>query len=171
MGSAGSESVLWAVQAKQEIRDVLSRYCRGLDRMDKDMAYAVFHPDSTARYIDIYDGTGPGFIDWVWGAHAVMARHSHQITNVLTEVDGDSAVSEAYVTVALWTLPDGEGRQMEIVGRGRYLDRWRHEAGRWAIADRVFVTDLQTVHAVEGAASSAESRRDREDPSFPLFAG
>ena len=112
---------------KQAIRDVLSRYCRGLDRMDTEMAKAVWYPEGTALYEGIYEGTGHGFIDWVWQAHAAMERHSHQITNVLIELDeagtGQAAstevtrkaTSEAYVTVVLWTQPDGEGRQKELV--------------------------------------------------------
>ena len=39
--------------AKQEIRDVLSRYCRGLDRMDKEMAYSVWHEGGTELYYDM----------------------------------------------------------------------------------------------------------------------
>lgn len=36
--------------AKQEVRDVLSRYCRGLDRMDKEMTYSVWH-GALLRYV------------------------------------------------------------------------------------------------------------------------
>ena len=117
--------------AKQAIRDALSRYCRGLDRMDREMAEDVWHADGTADYLGIFEGTGHGFIEWVWEAHAAMDRHSHQITNVLVELDegGERATSEAYVTVTLWTLPDENGVQNEIVGRGRYLDRWSKRAG------------------------------------------
>ena len=109
---------------KQTVCDVPSRYCHGLDRMDKAMAYGVFHADAKAHYFDIYEGTGRGFIDWVWEAHSGMDRHSNQINNVLIEVGGDIAISEAYVTVALWTLANKQGVQTEIIGRDRYLNRW-----------------------------------------------
>jgi hypothetical protein len=42
------EVAMARVIARQAIRDVLSRYCRGLDRMDKAMAYSVFHADASA---------------------------------------------------------------------------------------------------------------------------
>ena len=87
-----SDALVQALLDKQSIRDVLSRYCRGLDRMDKQMAYAVWHPDGTAFYDGIFEGTGHGFVDWVWQAHAAMERHSHQITNVLIELDGEPPV-------------------------------------------------------------------------------
>lgn len=152
--------------AKQEIRDVLSRYCRGLDRMDKEMAYSVWHEGGTALYYDMYEGTGHGFVDWVWQSHEAMQCHSHQITNVLTEVDGDSAASEAYVTVVLWTLPDVEGKQMEIVGRGRYLDRWSKKGDVWAIDHREHVLDMHTVFELNKGEISKQSSRDLNDVSF-----
>ncbi|MBB84987.1 MAG: hypothetical protein CL931_14360 [Deltaproteobacteria bacterium] len=154
--------------AKQAIRDVLSCYCRGLDRMDREMADAVFWEGATADYLGIYEGTGHGFVEWVWGSHSNMERHSHQITNVLIELgeDGASATSEAYVTVVLWTLPDGDGKQLELVGRGRYLDRWEKRDGRWAIADRVHVLDMSSQAPLGRADISEESRRDERDPSF-----
>ena len=164
-----SDDPLRALLDRQAIRDVLSRYCRGLDRMDKEMAYAVWHPDGTAFYDGIFEGTGHGFVDWVWEAHAQMERHSHQITNVLIELDGDRATSEAYVTVALWTLPDAEGRQQELVGRGRYLDRWERREGSWAIAHRIHLLDLSSSFPLGHAEVSDGSRRDSADLSFEFI--
>ena len=155
---------------KQALRDVLSRYCRGLDRMDKEMAYAVWHDDGTAFYDGIFEGTGHGFIDWVWEAHAAMERHSHQITNLLCEIDGDRATSESYVTVALWTRPDQHGMQHELVGRGRYLDRWSRRDGRWAIDHRIHLLDQSSSTPLNRADVSAGSTRDTEDLSFDFIA-
>ena len=158
--------------AKQAIRDVLSCYCRGLDRMDREMADAVFFEEATADYLGIYEGTGHGFIEWVWGAHAGMERHSHQITNVLIDLgdDGVTASSEAYVTVVLWTLPDADGHQMELVGRGRYLDRWERRDDRWAITHRVHVLDMSSQYPLSRGDVPEESRRDEKDPSFEFVA-
>lgn len=155
------------LNAKAAIRDVLSRYCRGLDRMDKPMAYAVFAEEASANYYGIYEGTGHGFIDWVWGAHLTMATHSHQITNVLIEVDGDRAVSEAYVTVVLQQeRPTGP---VELQARGRYLDRWEQRQGRWQIVAREHVIDAQSETALQAIGKSAESRRDTSDISYNFF--
>lgn len=151
------------------IREVLARYCRALDRMDKPAAYAVWHEDGTALYHGIYEGSGRGFVDWVWTAHAGMERHSHQLAQSLVTLAGDRATSETYVTVALWTLPGDDGTQREIVGRGRYLDRWSRRDGCWAIDHREHVLDMQTVTTLQRAEVSAVSRRDRNDPSFAYF--
>lgn len=166
-----SEAALQQLVDRGAIRDALSRYCRGLDRMDKEMADRVWWEGGTAHYDGIFEGTGQGFIEWVWEAHAAMERHSHQITNVLIEFDDDGvhARSEAYVTVTLWTLPDAEGRQTEIVGRGRYLDRWSKRDGRWAIEHRIHLLDQSTMIPLERGDISAGSKRDATDPSFEFI--
>ena len=167
-----TDADLAALLARREIRDQLSRYCRALDRMDKPLAYAVWHEDGTASYLGMYEGTGRGFVDWVWKQHEPMQCHSHQITNVLAQVEGDAARSEAYVTVVLWLAPDAEGARMEIVVRGRYLDRWSRRDGRWAIDHRVHVVDTHTQRRLApGEHGPSQSARDASDPSFALFDG
>ena len=156
------------VADKIAITEVLHRYCRGLDRMDKAMARAVFAEDAAACYYGIYEGTGHGFIDWVWQAHAAMQRHSHQISNVLIELQGDRASSEACVTVVLW-LDSPQGMR-EIVCRGRYLDQWEKRAGHWLIVKRQHILDTQSTNGIPDAdAPNPESARDESDPSFHLF--
>jgi hypothetical protein len=159
---------------KQDIRDALSRYCRAMDRRDEPLAAGVWHVEGTADYGDIFRGTGAEFATWVTETHGGFDRHSHQITNVLVEVGstGDAAVSEAYVTVALWTAPDANGGVTQILSRGRYLDKWERR-GRWGIVDRHYVEDyttMQQLTAAEVAPASPDSRRDHDDPSYFLFA-
>ena len=103
-----------------------------MDRRDEPLAAGVWHVEGTADYGDIFRGTGAEFATWVTEVHAGFERHSHQITNVLVEVGstGDEAVSEAYVTVVLWTAPDADGGVTQISSRGRYLDKWERR-GRW----------------------------------------
>ena len=165
-----SESKIEELIARQEIHTVLCNYCRGLDRMDKELAISVWHEDGTALYHDLYEGTGRGFVDWVWEAHAAMERHSHQIANSIIIVRGDSAKSETYVTVALWTKPDHEGRQQEIISRGRYLDQWSKRNGKWAIDHREHILDMQTLHDLNRSYVNKVSTRDNSDPSFRLIA-
>lgn len=164
-----SASQIEVLVAKEEIRNALCKYCRGLDRMDKEMAYSVWHDDGTALYHGIYEGTGYGFIDWVWEAHAATERHSHQLANSLIDIDGNRARSETYVTVALWTNPDEYGNQKEIIGKGRYLDRWSKRNGRWAIDHREYVYDMETVNDLNRGNVNEVSQRDTTDPSFTLL--
>ena len=160
---------LQELASKQAIRDTLSHYCRGLDRMDKAMACSVWHDDGTAHYIDMFEGSGHGFVDWVWQAHEGMERHSHQMSNVLIEVEDNTAVSEAYVTVVLWTNPDNNGQQQEIIGRSRYLDRWSLRDQRWAIDHRTHVLDMQTIQPLTRGEVNKQSSRDLDDVSYSLL--
>lgn len=155
--------------AKSEIYSVLCNYCRGLDRMDKSLAYSVWHQDGTALYDDTFDGSGHGFIDWVWESHATVERHAHQLAQSLIRVSGDTASSESYVTVVLWTKPNENGKQLEVMSRGRYLDQWSLRNGVWAIDHRRHLTDMQTITKIARGQLSAASTRDSSDPSFELL--
>ena len=86
-----------------------------------------------------FEGTGAGFLDWVWPVHETFERTSHQVTNILIEVDGDRATSETYVTVCL------RGAEADIVGRGRYHDTWSRRDGRWGVDVRRYRDDIQQV--------------------------
>lgn len=169
------DSQLARLVATQAITEVLHRYARGLDRMDRAMAESVWHPGGTADYGPMYRGTGAGFVEWVWTAHAGFARHSHAIGNVLVEVDLESAtaVSESYVSVWLRTAPR-HGQVTDVEGRGRYVDRWSCRDGVWAIEHRRYVDDLQriTTHAADATndGTTATGRRDGTDPSYEVFA-
>jgi hypothetical protein len=161
------------LSAKQSITEVIYRYCRALDRMDRDLALTIWHADGTADYgPTMYQGTGAGFVDWVWPAHESMLGHSHQIGNVLIEVDGDRAGSESYVTATLWGAFEPDVLTT-IVSRGRYVDTWSRRDGVWAIDHRRFAEDLTVTTAVPGGAPPAPeaspARRDRADPSYAVL--
>jgi SnoaL-like domain len=159
--------------ARQSIAEGLYRYCRSLDRMDRALYETVFQPGARLEYADYFEGTAEEFREWVWAAHAGMQSHSHQITNVLAEVDASAgrASSEAYVTVCLRTHPDAAGSATDIVDRGRYLDRWERDgSGEWRIRARRYVSDVQQV-APAGSAPPVTAVRDRTDPSYAVLDG
>ena len=159
------------VVVKQSIAEGLYRYCRSLDRMDRELYATVFESGAELDYGEHFVGTAEQFCDWVWAAHDGMQAHSHQITNILVEAanEGGTAVSEAYVTVCLRTNVDDAGRSFDVVDRGRYLDRWtRQTDGSWRIASRRYRSDIH--HASDASTSpQVTARRDRSDPSYKLF--
>lgn len=154
-----------AAGAEHAITRVLHRYCRAMDRIDAELGYTVWHPAGLADYGPVFDGTGRGFIDWVCSFHRTLDAHSHQIANALIDVDGDVAVSETYVTVAL--LATVEERRVVTTGRGRYLDEWSHRDGRWAIDRRRYVHDFSVKQVVD--VNPGWGRRDAADPSYALL--
>jgi hypothetical protein len=161
-----------ALADRQAITEVLYRYCRAMDRMDHVLASSVWHPGGTADYGPIFEGTGQGFADWVMVTHAGLDRHSHQLSNVIIELSGDAAASEAYVTATLRGKPDENGDVLEITSKGRYLDRWSRRAAGWAIDHRIFVDDFtatRVLTAAEAGEPPSTGTRDTDDPSYALF--
>lgn len=154
---------------RQAITDQIYRYCRAMDRIDHELGYSVWHDDGTADYGEaVFVGTGRGFVDHVCEQHAQLLVHSHQVTNVVIELDGDHAASEAYVTARLRMERGGKLLQMEVLSR--YLDRWSKRNGRWAIDHRQTVMDMDEVREVV-PMKSLEVRRDRTDPSYEFLKG
>ncbi len=165
-------AVIAELAAKQAITEQLHSYSRGLDRMDRALAERVWHPDGTADYGLGYRGSAAGFLDFVWEFHAGYNAHSHLVSNILIDVDAESATSETYVAVWLQTVPV-DGKVTDQQHRGRYLDRWSRREGRWAIDHRIYVADIlyEVQHdAVPDTEYSAPSgRRDRQDLSYPTL--
>jgi hypothetical protein len=154
-----------ALADERAIRGVLYRYCRGVDRMDLALTRSCWHADGSADYRGMFSGGADALLDWMWKLHARLETHSHQITNLLVEVAGERAASEAYVTVAL----RAPGR--DILTRGRYVDRWSRRGGRWAIDHRIYLSDWMTYLPVPAEPTSPPGgRRDGDDASYAAFA-
>lgn len=157
-----------------EISRRIYMYCRAVDRLDRKVGYSVWHEDGTADYgDDLYVGSGHGFIDWVCEQHSKMSAHSHQVTNLLIEVNEDQAVSEAYVIATLQAAaeisPSGETRVRHMTFYGRYLDRWSRRGGAWRIDHRVFAIDLDNTQYADPPMFKIRGRRDLGDVSYQLF--
>ena len=162
------QQLLDELVAKDEIREQIYNYSRGLDRMDMELAKQVWHPDGTTNILGVFEGTGEGWIDWLWDTHDPFVGHSHQMSNILLEVDGDTAVSETYMTATLRAEPTENSANMTMV-RGRYADRWSKRDGRWAIDHRLYTLDFTTGISSTGTNQSVPSRRDRTDPSYQVY--
>jgi hypothetical protein len=154
---------------KQQITELLYRYCRAVDRIDRELGYSVWHDDAVADYGSIYQGSGRGVTDFICDSHKHGVVHSHQITNVIIELAGDTARSEAYITSGM-ILMRGE-QPYQITTRGRYLDRWSRRAGRWGIEKRYFAGDINETRPVTLASIVPRFTLDRSDPSYALFDG
>jgi hypothetical protein len=151
------------------ITDKIYRYCRSVDRLDVAVGHSVFHPDSHADFGASYVGTGRGWIDFICQEHRKFLHHSHQVTNIVIEVDGDRAGSEAYVTATL-RARDGDA----IVQRqfwARYVDAWSKRDGEWAIDTRECVIDFDQTSTITPIAEHKRAQRDRSDPSYSVLKG
>jgi hypothetical protein len=151
---------------KMAIQEQIRSYCRAVDRLDVSLGHAVFHEDSHADYgAAYYQGPGRGVIDLICQHHLGLLSHSHQVTNVLIEVDGDRAGSESYVYGTM-RRDLGGGKLGQIGVWARYLDAWEKRAGRWAIARRMVIYDHEEMREVTPMGQEIRSTRDAADPSY-----
>jgi hypothetical protein len=125
--------------AKQAIAEVLYRYCHAVDRIDPDLGAMIWHDDGLALYEGIFEGTGREFIEFVFDQHRDCDATSHQLTNMLIEVDGEKATSQSYVTACI------RASGVDVIVRGRYVDSWSQRRGIWRIDERKFTSDLMQI--------------------------
>jgi ketosteroid isomerase-like protein len=167
-----TEQIRTAVD-RDEIRDLLARYCRAADRCDAELLAALYHPDATEDHSGAV-ATAEEF------RAAVMPRlrdswdrTQHVLGGSLIEVDGDVARSETYFVAYHLRRPDDLGRvEMWELG-ARYVDRFERRDGRWRIAHRVLVRDWEDVREIREVRSRTftEQRRDRSDPCYQAAGG
>jgi hypothetical protein len=174
---------------KQEIYDLLMRYCRGVDRRDGDLIASCYHPDSVDdRRVSV---SGPEIADGIARSDpARMPMSMHFIGNVSIDVQGDTAYSEAYC-VAYLTLPSKDG--IVDLGAGvttsepaaakhyyralglRYLDRLERRDGEWKIAHRICIDDWHRLEPVPdpelGSPHGRRGERSTSDISYAFLAG
>lgn len=155
------------VADRQAITDLIYRYCRSMDRIDPELGYTIWHEDGTADYGDVYQGTGRGFIDFVCATHRQTLTHSHQISNIILQIDGDRAGSESYVTANLRVMRDE--KLLQITAWSRYIDTWSRREGRWGIDRRVAIIDFDEMREVQAMHRDSRGRRDRDDPSYAVL--
>jgi hypothetical protein len=162
------ETILGALADRQAITDQIYRYCRAMDRMDHALGYSIWHEAGTADYGEgNYIGSGRGFVDHVNLQHAGLLAHSHQVSNILIQLEGEIAGSEAYVTATL-QMKRGDKRVRMLV-LSRYVDRWSKRKGRWAIDHRIALMDLGEVVEVTPMTLHKTGSRDSADPSYGVL--
>jgi hypothetical protein len=160
---------LEAMLDRSEILDCIHRYCRGMDRLDRDLARSAYHDDAIDDHV-AYSGPVDGFLDWAFAYHDSQIRHQHYVTNHSVEVDGDLAHAETYY-LFVGTVRD-DAAPLTVTG-GRYIDRFERRDGRWAIAARTCLVEWMTeapsllgAPAREFAAAFATIARDPSDASY-----
>jgi hypothetical protein len=149
------------------ITDKIYRYCRSVDRLDIPVGHSVFHEDSVADFGASYVGTGRGWIDFICEEHKKFLYHSHQVTNVIIELSGDTAGSESYVYASLQRQDGDKVVQHEFWAR--YVDKWSKRGDDWAIDRRDCVVDYGVIREVTPLPGNPSSRRDRDDPSYGVL--
>ena len=118
--TADMEAAIRTLRDRQEIADLLARYCRGIDRLDTELIASVYHPDATDNH-GIYKGNVKGFVEFIPTVLRQFSKTMHFLGNSLVEIDGDRAWAETYcMTHSRIDRPDGT--QADRSGGVRYVD-------------------------------------------------
>src|SRR5437588_12670043 len=87
---------LQALLDKQEIAELLTRYLRSVDRGDVATLRSCYLPGATEDHGGLFAGPAQDYIDGiVAGLTHPRSRTSHHMTNLPTDVDGDTATAHA----------------------------------------------------------------------------
>jgi hypothetical protein len=131
------EDRLRVLEDQQAIRDVLSRYARGVDRCDLDLLKSAYHRDGYDDH-GFFKGNAWEFADFLLATRAAdLDFSSHAISNVSIELRGDEADVESYHLA----FQRRAGQDEIQLFAGRYLDLFQRRDGAWAIFRRTVVYD------------------------------
>jgi SnoaL-like domain len=127
--------------AKEEIRQAMARYSRGIDRRDEKLVRSAYHEDSVDDHGLGFGGSGYDIAAGTQAFPPEWKMTTHFLGQHLIEVDGDRASSEVYFeSHQIIQAPDNVEWDWEV--GGRYLDHWeRRGEGEFLITKRVVVYD------------------------------
>jgi SnoaL-like domain len=124
---------------REAIRECLYRYSRGVDRLDADMLRSAYWPDAIDTHLE-FKGNVEQFIAWAFPIMQGMDQTMHMIGNILITIRGSRADVESYFHgYHRITMPND--RKVDVIGSGRYLDRFERRGDEWRIAERLVMTD------------------------------
>jgi len=124
---------------ERDIRNVVLTYCRGVDRMDRELVRSCYHDDATEVH-GSFTGGIDGYLDWVWRVLSRYERTQHFVGNLLIELQRDRAHVETYGVASHEGDASDPTRNLSV--GFRYLDRFeRRDGAGWRIVQRVAVTD------------------------------
>lgn len=154
------------MQDRQAIYDCMMRYCRGIDRFDREVIASAYHSNAIDDH-GAYVGPVAGFIDFAFNLHSTLQRRTqHMITNHICELDGDTAHTESYYIFRSLNVSE----PWHSICSGRYIDRLEKRDGRWGIVARICTVDIRD-HGWDPNGDQLDGHhcatsRSKDDPSY-----
>ena len=132
------DAAIDAMLARDALRDLATRYARGIDRRDPELLRSVYHDDAIDDHGNVFCDSAAAFIASQPGLMAPFELTAHYFCNMSFRVDGDTADGELYFIAYHRTrAPDPK----HIMVSGRYLDNYARRNGEWKIAHRRLAWD------------------------------
>lgn len=169
-------AALRALLDKQEIAELLTRYLRSVDRGDVAGVRACYLPGATEDHGGLFAGPAQGYVDSIEAALThPRARTSHNMTNLLIALDGDTATAESYCIT--FARIKADGAYYHSFTGARMIDRLERRDGAWGIAHRQLVWDWnhdapESEHWMQGllAPDLSVLRMSAKFPDDPVYA-
>ncbi|WP_061009023.1 nuclear transport factor 2 family protein [Vibrio sp. CUB2] len=161
---------------KQDITEVIFRHARSLDRMDAELMKSTYWEDAIEDHQDpifpdlfFYNDNAHAFVEPAMKGFEAIKVTQHRISNVLIEVDGDTATAESYVWA--YHVHEEDGVDKEGILGGRHLYRFERRDGVWKMVHRFTVFDWnqnQNASAVWSPdfENKYVGKRDEADESY-----
>lgn len=152
------ESRLWELESERAIRDLVHRYCDAADRRDWARFKSVFHPESTHKHAQIFEGRSLDFAALGETVFKHVLETHHQIGNVEVLVSTTRAVSQCYFTAHHLIPADAPielfprhrfGVEEDWWVGGRYFDQLEFRNQRWGIVHREAMHDWERWETAE----------------------
>lgn len=135
----GVDQILKRAKEEAEIRAVLARNSRAIDRRDRSLLEGTYWQDGHCDYSD-FRGPVPEVVNWLADRAVRSSCTAHILGQSLIELDGATArVATSVLRNEVRRTGDG-GRV--IVSTIRYLDRFERRDGEWRILRRDVHHDL-----------------------------
>ena len=129
---AALRATVQEIKDRQDIRDCIVRESRARDRQDIAAIEACWWPDGIDEHGAVITDV-PQYAKRANMGHSMnFHMTSHNITNHVCDLDGDTAHCESYVVGGLFWL-DGK---TTTIAMGRYLDRLVRRDGEWRMLIR-----------------------------------
>jgi hypothetical protein len=125
--------------ARDELHQLVTAYCRAVDRADYAALRDLYHPDATDSHGSFSSGGVEQFIAQLKAAEPYVLVSQHNITTTNFVVDGDTARGEIYCLV--FHTFAGPEHDIDVIIGGRYLDEYTQHDGRWKFRQRTIVAD------------------------------
>jgi ketosteroid isomerase-like protein len=176
-----TDAQIQALLDKEDCRELVRNYARGLDRCDAEMMKRSFHPDALFEQVGHFNGNAHEFCDFAANLLKTLGPQQHMAGQHIVELHGDTAYGECY-GLSFHRLNTPQGESVDSLLGARLLDRYERRDDVWKIAHRRTIVEWNLdvpTNETMGAGGLGETelkdehrgRKDREDPIYQWFKG
>jgi hypothetical protein len=159
----------------QAIRDVVLRYARGIDRVDRELVRDCYWPEATDEHGSFF-GTRDEYVAWVFDR--LLPRYvmtMHFLGNILVEVEAGAELARCETYGVAYHRVDSTKVEHNLRTGFRYVDDFAKRDGQWRIARRTCTLEW-TLHTAperwwDAPATHRRGSRDRTDPVYWALGG